>query len=61
MRTDLWFVIKDLMKLPGITRKRVSFRNAGSFLAFNNMIRSCGLLKFPVWENQMSWHGIRGK
>lgn len=54
-RTEPWFVIGDLNEIMGNHEKQGGvFQNLESFLAFNNMIRDCGLLEFPARGNQMS-------
>lgn len=61
-KTDMWFVIGDLNKIIRNHEKQGrALRHAGSFLAFNNMIRNCGLLEFPTQGNQMFWQGRRAK
>lgn len=61
-RTEPWFIIGDLNEITGNHEKQGgTSRNAGTFLAFNNMIRDCGLNEFPALGNVLSWQGRRGK
>ena len=61
-RSEPWFIIGDLNEITGNHEKDGgALRSANSFVLFNNMIRNCGLLEFPVKGNKLSWQGRKGK
>ncbi|XP_019091159.1 PREDICTED: uncharacterized protein LOC109128743 [Camelina sativa] len=61
-RSTPWFLIGDFHELTGNHEKWGGrLRSASSFLAFNGMIRDCGLLDFPFLGDCLSWRGWRDK
>lgn len=59
-RNGPWFMIRDLLRLPGKTkRKRGERRSDSPFLPFNQMLSDCEILKFPYYGNMLSWVGKR--
>lgn len=49
------------MRSGKIIKNREALKNCRIFMAFNNMIRNCGLIEFPAVGNTISWQGKRGK
>ena len=61
-RSEPWFIIGDLNEITGNHEKDGGpLRSATSFIPFNNMIRSSGLLEFPARGNKWSGQAKRGK